>query len=307
MSHVSVVIPTYNNERDIGEVLRTLVAQQTPPAWTFELLLADDGSTDRTVKIVRDYALPPAWQLQMLAGAHQGAAAARNRALSVARGEVVVLLGADIILRPGAIAAHIDFHQRYPEVHHAALGHIQWDPRVHPTPLMEWMNHGGPQNSYDDLLDQTWVDPTKYFYGSHISLKRSFLPRDPFATTFGGYGWEDLELGRRLAAQGLVLQVLWAARGFHRHVYSAQDLCRRQVRAGQSLGHYHALHPQAGLLPRHQPRQAIKHALGYYAGIAWLLARYVGWRHGVSFPHLYAFLARFYMWRGILLARHAST
>lgn len=306
MPTCSVVIPTYNNERVIGEGVRTLCGQQLPPDWNLEIIIADDDSTDGTVRVIRQTADKSPGQVQVLPGTHQGAAAARNRAISAATGSIVVLVGGDFILQPGALVAHIAFHERHVGEQDAALGYIQWDPTLRPTPLMEWMNHGGPQNSYDDLLDKKYVDPTKYFYGSNISLKRTFLQREPFAIVFSGYGWEDLELGRRLQTHGLTLHLEWAARGLHRHIYTIQDLARRQVRAGQSLHTYQALYPTKELLPITRARQTIKHAAGYYSGMVWLLTWYVGWRREVSFPRIYTFLANFYMWRGILLQRRAG-
>ena len=80
---------------------------------------------------------------QVITGSHTGAAGARNRALAHAHGDIVLFLGADISLRPQALAEHLRFHEAHPAVHAGALGFVLWDPRLRPTPLMEWMTHGG--------------------------------------------------------------------------------------------------------------------------------------------------------------------
>lgn len=305
MPTCSVVIPAYNNERTIDPVLAALFSQTIPAPWAVEVIVVDDGSRDATASLARVAVQPPRWQLHVLPLPHHGAAAARNQGIAQATGTVILLLGADIVLRPQALVAHLEFHERYPSEVHAALGHILWDPSLKPSPLMEWLNHGGPQNSYDELLAHETADPTRFFYGSHISVKRALLQRELFATTFQGYGWEDLEVGRRLQRRGLVLHPLWAARGLHRHNYTVADVCRRQAKAGAALMHYQALHPQLPLAPPPRPRQVLKYVVGHYSGFIWLLVQLVRWRHNTSFPRIYAVITQFCMWRGILGARLA--
>lgn len=49
---VSIIVPVYNVEKFIGETMDS-VAAQTYPHW--ELLLVEDGSSDRTAEIIQDY------------------------------------------------------------------------------------------------------------------------------------------------------------------------------------------------------------------------------------------------------------
>ena len=299
MPRCSIIIPTYNNEPIIAGTLSALSQQAVPAPWQIEVIISDDGSRDATVETVRSQASPAAWRVQVLTGAHVGPAQVRNRALAAATGEVILLLQADIELRPGALAAHLLFHQENPGAAMAALGFVVWDPRLPPSRLMVWMMHGGHHNDFDALLGEKTADPQHFFYGAQVSLKREMLAAHQFSTAFTGYGWEDLELGRRLKEAGLQLSFLPDARALHVHYYGVKDVCRRQFNAGKSLHVYHRLHPTGALAPLASRRRWFKyrvvHSLGIPVGLQWLVA----WsqRYWVT-PRLFSWLTAVYFWEG---------
>src|SRR5688572_10175381 len=132
-----VIIPTYQAATVLPETVKALATQTIPPGWQVWLIVSDDGSTDSTVKVASELPLPAPWEKIVKEGPHTGPAAARNRGLEVAQGDVILFLGADIILQPGSLAAHLQFHEHHP-ASHAALGAVRWDPRLFPTPFMEW-------------------------------------------------------------------------------------------------------------------------------------------------------------------------
>lgn len=299
-----VIIPTYNNESVIRETLTALLEQPLHPAWRCGIIVSDDGSTDGTVAIVRAMQLAAPRPLQVITNPHRGAAFARNRALEASQADIILFLGADIILRPTALAAHFDFHTRFSGRQYAALGYVGWDPRLPPTPYMAWMVHGGPQNNFDALLGQTEADPGQYWYGSHLSLKRTMLEHERWQESFTAYGWEDLELGRRLAARGLILKPHFSARGVHCHRYTVSDIIARQRAAGRELFIYQQLHPTVALLPRRTWKTYLKFFLLYGSGAAValrLFLRYSGKRWAT--PRLFFILTAVEYWRGILMAQ----
>ncbi len=68
---LAVLLSTYNGERYLGELLSSLAAQDCPP---FTLIVRDDGSSDKTLQILKDDHGTPKYNLQMLPpGAHLGA------------------------------------------------------------------------------------------------------------------------------------------------------------------------------------------------------------------------------------------
>lgn len=95
---VSILVPAFNAERWIGETIQSAVSQ----TWSrTEIILVDDGSTDRTLDVARRFASK---HLKVLTQSNQGAAAARNAALAASQGSYIQWLDADDLLSPNKIA-----------------------------------------------------------------------------------------------------------------------------------------------------------------------------------------------------------
>jgi glycosyltransferase involved in cell wall biosynthesis len=87
---VTVLIDTYNHERFIEEALLSVFAQDFPSS-DVEILVVDDGSTDRTPEIVRKF--EP--RVRLLRKPNGGQASAFNAGISEARGEIIAFLDGD--------------------------------------------------------------------------------------------------------------------------------------------------------------------------------------------------------------------
>lgn len=102
---ISVVVPTYNEADDIRRTLDSLTAQTYPDK---EIIVVDD-STDRTPEIVKQYA---GSSVQLVRPErNRGRCGARNLGIRLARGDVVVILNADVFPEPDfleRIARHYD-------------------------------------------------------------------------------------------------------------------------------------------------------------------------------------------------------
>jgi glycosyltransferase involved in cell wall biosynthesis len=91
----SVIMPAFNAEMTVGSAVRSVLAQTRTD---FELLVVDDGSTDKTVEEVRKELSDS--RIRLLSQEHRGAAAARNRAISEARGTFISMLDSDDLWQP---------------------------------------------------------------------------------------------------------------------------------------------------------------------------------------------------------------
>jgi len=95
----SVVMPMYNRERYVKEAIDSVLAQSDAD---LELIVIDDGSTDRSLEIVGKIDDP---RLRLFRNQHAGGAAARNTGIDAARGEFIVWIDSDDRQAPGALAA----------------------------------------------------------------------------------------------------------------------------------------------------------------------------------------------------------
>ena len=108
---VSVLTPAFNAAATIAETLASVRSQTYPH---FEVLVFDDGSTDRTADVARA-AFGPDTRFRLLSGDNQGAAAARNRALAEAAGDFVAPLDADDLWRPEYLERQLQSLQAAPD------------------------------------------------------------------------------------------------------------------------------------------------------------------------------------------------
>jgi len=98
---VSILIPAYNKEEWIAATISSALAQ----TWNdTEIIIVDDGSTDRTLEIIRRF---ESKKMKVFPQLNQGACAARNKAYSLAQGTYIQWLDADDLLHPQKIEAQM--------------------------------------------------------------------------------------------------------------------------------------------------------------------------------------------------------
>ncbi|OCQ95590.1 glycosyl transferase family 2 [Oscillatoriales cyanobacterium USR001] len=99
---VSVIIPCFNAEKWLTEAIESCFKQSYTP---IEVIVIDDGSTDRSLEIIKIYDQKLTWET----GPNRGGNHARNRGFELSKGEYIQYLDADDYLLPDKIYTQVNF------------------------------------------------------------------------------------------------------------------------------------------------------------------------------------------------------
>src|SRR5689334_22165094 len=100
---VSVYMPAFNVERYVADAVRSVLSQTFGD---FELIVVDDGSTDRTLDILRDLARTDP-RVKLLSRPNTGVSRASNEAIALARGEFLARMDSDDFSMPDRLEKQI--------------------------------------------------------------------------------------------------------------------------------------------------------------------------------------------------------
>ena len=184
---VSLIIPVYNNSKDLVECVSAL--RTATRLLQSEIIVVNDGSTDETKSIADGLGVTVIDLSQNLGGA-----AARNYGAKHARGEVLFFVDSDVVVKPETIHIVTNFFDRQSE-YAAIFGSYDTDPRAE-----------GLVSQYRNLLHhyfhQRGKSEASTFWTGCGAIRRSAFEgvggfNEDFATNL-----EDVELGYRLKRAG---------------------------------------------------------------------------------------------------------
>ena len=207
---VSVIIPAYNAEAFLAEAVESAIASTYPPE---EIIIVDDGSSDRTAEIAKKLACSnPAFvrTLSHADGRRHGVAATANRGAREATADLLALVASDDRILPNHLARAVQVFSIHPEVA-LLFGRAR---------ILKLMNHncyadsGGElgkghkhgiiPDAFDRILD-----------GCYIPASTMVCRRDAFVAV-GGFD-EKLEFCED--------RLLWAKLAYRYHVYNLDEAC----------------------------------------------------------------------------------
>ena len=275
MPDVSIVIPTLGRSEALGQVIAGLERQRPP------LAAAD-------VRIVVDAAASPAhlaslptprqsFAVTIQQADHPGASAARNLGWQTAEAPLILFLDDDVVPTRSLVGEHLTWHRRNPAAEVGVLGMVRWSPRVKVTPFMRWLETG-IQFDYG-TIEATEVEWQR-FYSCNVSVKRAMLERvGGFDEQRFPFGYEDLELARRMSEHGFRLLNNAAAVGEHLKTETLESWRRNLARIAVAERRYTELYSDqpAYFYERFRVASEAPAARGRAARLAGFVPRSVPW------------------------------
>jgi GT2 family glycosyltransferase len=275
---VSVVIPTYNGERFLGDTLRAVLAQTHP---AIEIIVVDDDSTDASVALLAEVA-PRAMLLRQR---NAGVSAARNRGLAAASGRYVIFLDQDDIWHPQQIERQVAWLEQHPACGVAVVPYLHWHPVAgrYAEPASQWPPDPG---LVCDPEFSGWVH--HQFLWDCWALTSGTLMRRSAVVEVGGFDAslaysEDWDLWLRLAQRVPFALLRWPIILYRQHAvqgsrklrmrdFRVELLTRYSSRHGLSSADGRAISPQrfAEMLSRYQAEFAYDHLRH---GVRWIGVR----------------------------------
>ena len=112
----SIIIAVYNVEKYIKETIESVINQTMDFEKNIEIILVDDGSTDNSAVICKEYAKKYSDNIKYLYQKNAGASAARNAGIKIARGKYYNFLDSDDLLHEAALEKVYEFFKKHEEV-----------------------------------------------------------------------------------------------------------------------------------------------------------------------------------------------
>lgn len=191
---VSVIVPAYNSAPFLAETLRSALAQTYRD---FELIVINDGSTDKTEEVIAEFRD----RIVYLKQPNRGVMAARNAGLQVARGQYIALLDSDDLLLPnflevlvGMLESDPSLSVAYPNARY--FGWPKHDGKLHQDvfPVAEPV-------TFDRVLRREC-----YIFGLLVFRREIVETIGGYDETLEGQGAEDFELWLRMLRHGYRFQ-----------------------------------------------------------------------------------------------------
>jgi glycosyltransferase involved in cell wall biosynthesis len=186
---ISVIVPVYNGSKFLPSCLDALFASQYS---SFEVIVVDDGSTDESAEISRKKGATVIPSLRR----QSGPAAARNLAAEKTRGNILMFVDADVVVKPETLAKVAAAFNRQPEIS-ALFGSYDDEPGEQNflSQYRNLLHHFVHQNSNPQA--------STFWAGLGAIRREAFLAVGGFdCERFAVPSIEDIELGSRLRAAG---------------------------------------------------------------------------------------------------------
>ncbi len=220
---ISVILPVWNGERYLVEAIESILGQTFAD---FELLITDDGSTDRTPAILRQFESSDP-RVRILWQEHRGMVPSLNLAIAEARGKFLARMDADDVALPERFARQVAYLEANPGCVAVGTAMLVIDPEGAPIYTQEVET-----DSETLVANLLGLNPKPKSGLAHPTV----LMRREAVNAIGGYrkeyeSIEDIDLWLRLAERGLLGNVPAVLLKYRLHENSVSHTQNAQQRA----------------------------------------------------------------------------
>lgn len=246
MIEVSVVVPAYNAGRTIAACLKGLLTQSVAPEG-YEVTVVDDGSSDETREIVGKYGV------RLIEQPRKGPAAARNRGVMEAKGEIVLFTDADCVPAENWIAEMVRPFDD-PEV--VGVKGVYLTQQSGIVPRFVQCEY---EERYDRMARRRRIDFVDTYAAGY--RREVFLQERGFDVRYPNASVEDQEFSFRLAERGYKMVFNPRAVVYHRHPQTLAVYFKRKFNIGYWKVMVLQRHPGKAVSDSHTP-QSLKIQMG---------------------------------------------
>jgi cellulose synthase/poly-beta-1,6-N-acetylglucosamine synthase-like glycosyltransferase len=239
---VSVVIPARNAGATIAACLRSLLEQRDAPA-RYEVIVADDGSTDDTRRVAEAY------DVTLISQPQEGPAAARNRGVATATGDIVLFTDADCVPAETWVREMI-----HPFEDPGIVG-VKGVYRTRQRGIIPRFVQCEYEERYELMARHQRIDFIDTYSAGY--RREVFLSQGGFDVSYPNASVEDQEFSFRLAEQGLKMVFNPRAVVYHQHPETLAAYLRRKFNIGYWKVRVLRRYPTKAVRDSHTP-QALK-------------------------------------------------
>lgn len=254
----SIIIPTYNKAKRLELTLLSLsLAGKGKIAKEIEVIVVDDGSTDRTKEVVSKFIGGRDIKVRYVYQENKGRSAARNNGIKHARGQIIIFLDDDRLVCDDFIDQHLKYFKEPSKQNIAVLGKrmnlyiSRFDQdfedikRQVKKDIREVFNKGREEYYWRknqkvfDILAISWI----IFTTGNVSVLRDVLyEAGLFNESFQGWGLEDTELGYRLWKNNVLF--INNEKAINYHLEHPRNPVERKADESRNHELFYRLHPQ---------------------------------------------------------------
>lgn len=187
----SIIIPVFNKEEYIRKTISSVLNQSFN---NFELIIVDDGSTDSSIKIIKSFKDD---RIKLIKQENRGVSSARNKGISLAKGEYICFLDADDYWKENYLEVLDKLIKEYKEANMFVLGYeLEYNLKKVVPKIVNELERGIVKNFYT-AFSRNFVNSSCCTIKKEELLKIGLFPED---NNIG----EDLDLWLRFGKNNLV-------------------------------------------------------------------------------------------------------